>query len=129
MSAQGPYAIAIKACRWVARNPEGWRNLLSLCESFHRVRPAERLRRGDLYNYAQQMGMSVTLCNEFRFDNNLWSALSRYAIMCSPHLSEVIHPRSSELDQIDMRAVWAVSVGEPSCFQISDWREAEVVLP
>ena len=132
MSAQGPYAIAMKACRWVRRHPEGWKGLLDLCESFHGVRPygpSARLRRGDLYNYAQQVGLSVTLCNEFRFDNNMWSALSRYAIMCSPHLSEVIHPRSCELDQIDMRAVWAVCVGEPSCFQVADWREAEVVLP
>ena len=128
MSAQGPYAIAVKACRWVARHPEGWRGLLELCESFHRVRPSDRLRRGDLYNYAQQAGLSVTLCKEFRFDNNMWSALSRYAIMCRPHLSEVIHPRSSELDLIDMRDVWAVCVGEPSCFAVGDWRQAEAML-
>lgn len=128
MSAQGPYAIARKACHWVRRNPEAWERLVGLCEWFHHVRPANRLRRGDLFNYAQQMGMSVTLCKEFRFDNNMWSALSRYVLMCRPHLSEVIHPRSCELDGIDMASVWAVCVGAPLPFAVMDWREAEVVL-
>ncbi|MBR3384952.1 MAG: hypothetical protein IKG69_07100 [Atopobiaceae bacterium] len=98
---QGPYNIAMKACRWVRRNPEAWERLLGLCEWFDHVRPSSRLRRGDLYNYAQQLGMSVTLCKEFRFDNNLWSALSRYVLMCRPNLSGIIHPRSSALDSID----------------------------
>ena len=131
MSAQGPYAIARNACRWVRRNPESWLSLLALCESFGCVRPygpTARLRRGDLYNYAQQVGLSVTLCKEFRFDNNMWSALSRYAIMCRPHLSEVIRPRSCELDGIDMAEVWAVCVGDPSCFAVKDWRQAEAML-
>lgn len=131
MSAQGPYAIARKACQWVRRNPDAWKSLLSLCESFHHRRPygpSARLRCGDLYNYAQQVGMSVTLCKEFRFDNNMWSALSRYAIMCRPHLSEVIHPRSCELDGIDMAEVWAVCVGAPLPFVLPDWRMAEEVL-
>lgn len=132
MSAQGPYAIALKACRWVTRRPEAWERLLALCEWYDRTRPAgtRRLRRGDLYNYAQQMGMSVTLSRQYRFDNNMWSALSRYAIMCRPHLAGVIRPRSCELDAIDMAdmaEVWAVCVGDLSCFQVLDWRQAEAV--
>lgn len=131
MSAQGPYAIAEKACRWVAKHPDSWEHLLELCEWFNNVRPAgpiDRLRRGDIYNYAQQMGLSVTLCKEFKFDNNLWSALSRYAIMQRPHLRGVIKPRASELDAIDMRGVWAVVVGPPTCFAVDDWRLAEAML-
>lgn len=125
---QGPYNIAMKACRWVRRNPEAWERLLGLCEWFDHVRPSSRLRRGDLYNYAQQLGMSVTLCKEFRFDNNLWSALSRYVLMCRPNLSGIIHPRSSALDSIDMAEVWSVCVGGPLPFAVMDWRQAEEVL-
>ena len=131
MSAQGPYAIAAKACRWVRRNPDSWVSLLALGESYHETRPhgaLVRLRRGDLYNYARQVGLSVTLSREFRFDNNMWSALSRYAIMCSPHLAEVIRPRSCELDEIPMAEVWDMCVGGPSPFAVSDWRQAEAVF-
>lgn len=127
MTTQGPYTIAMKACRWVARHPESWDGLLSLCESYHRMRPGPILRRGDVYNYAQQVGLSVTLCKEFRFDNNMWSALSRYAIMCRPHLAEVIHPRKCDLDTIDLASVWAVCVGGPLPFAVMDWRQREAV--
>lgn len=119
-----PHVLALNACRWIRANEGRWWRLIGLCEWFVSMSPGRRLRRGDLWVYAQQRGMSVTLCEEFRFDNSLWSVLSRYAIMCRPHLSEAIRPRESGIDSVRLRSVWALAVGDPSCFAVDDWRQA-----
>jgi len=119
-----PHVLAANACRWVKADPDRWGRLLDLCEWFLDAHPGRRLRRGDLWVYAQQRGMSVTLCEEFRFDNSLWSVLSRYAIMCRPRLAEAIRPRESGVDTVRLRAVWSLVVGDPSCLVIDDWRMA-----
>ena len=119
-----PHVLAMNACRWIKADPERWGRLVDLCEWFHATHPGRRLRRGDLWVYAQQRGMSVTLCEEFRFDNSLWSVLSRYAIMCRPHLAEAIRPRESGIDTVRLRDVWELLVGDPSCLVLDDWRKA-----
>ena len=124
MADRDPYILAMNACKWIRESPERWGRLLDLCEWFRDMHPGRRLRRGDLWVYAQQRGMSVTLCEEFRFDNSLWSVLSRYAIMCRPHLAEAIRPRESAIDGLHLRAIWALRVGDPSCLVIDDWRQA-----
>lgn len=124
MADRDPRELAANACRWIRADPGRWGRLLDLCEWFRDTHPGRRLRRGDLWVYAQQRGMSVTLCEEFRFDNSLWSVLSRYAIMCSPRLAEAIRPRESAIDGLHLRAVWALLVGDPSCLVIDDWRRA-----
>lgn len=124
MIVRDPKVLVINGCRWVSADPERWERLLDLCEWFRYHHPGRRIRRGDLWVYAQQRGMSVTLCNEFRFDNSLWSVLSRYAIMLRPHLAEIIRPRESGIDTTDMRGIWAIYVGDPSCFEVGDWRQA-----
>jgi hypothetical protein len=120
-----PHVLVMNACRWVKADPERWGRLVELCEWFAAMHPGRRLRRGDLWVYAQQKGMSVTLCEEFRFDNSLWSVLSRYAIMCRPKLAAAIRPRASGVDSVHLRAVWALVVGDPSCLVLEDWRQAE----
>ena len=122
MTERDPQVLAAKACRWIRADPERWGRLVELCEWFRDMHPGRRLRRGDLWVYAQQRGMSVTLCEEFRFDNSLWSVLSRYAIMCRPHLADAIKPRESGIDSVHLRAVWALVVGDPSCLVLDDWR-------
>ena len=119
-----PHVLAMNACRWIKADPERWGRLVDLCEWFRSTHPGRRLRRGDLWVYAQQRGMSVTLCEEFRFDNSLWSVLSRYAIMCRPHLAEAIRPRESGSDTVRLRDVWELLVGDPSCLVLDDWRKA-----
>ena len=119
-----PHVLAMNACRWIKADPERWGRLVDLCEWFRSTHPGRRLRRGDLWVYAQQRGMSVTLCEEFRFDNSLWSVLSRYAIMCRPHLAEAIRPRESGIDTVRLRDVWELLVGDPSCLVLDDWRKA-----
>ncbi len=119
-----PHVLAMNACRWIKADPERWGRLVDLCEWFRSTNPGRRLRRGDLWVYAQQRGMSVTLCEEFRFDNSLWSVLSRYAIMCRPHLAEAIRPRESGIDTVRLRDVWELLVGDPSCLVLDDWRKA-----
>ena len=119
-----PHVLAMNACRWIKADPERWGRLVDLCEWFRSTHPGRRLRRGDLWVYAQQRGMSVTLCEEFRFDNSLWSVLSRYAIMCRPHLAEAIRPRESGIDTVCLRDVWELLVGDPSCLVLDDWRKA-----
>ena len=119
-----PHVLAMNACRWIKADPERWGRLVDLCEWFRSTHPGRRLRRGDLWVYAQQRGMSVTLCEEFSFDNSLWSVLSRYAIMCRPHLAEAIRPRESGIDTVRLRDVWELLVGDPSCLVLDDWRKA-----
>ena len=76
---------------------------------------------------ASQQGMDVSLCREFRMDNNLWSVLSRYLIMFRPALGEVIFPRSTpELDEgIDFEALWHRDVAASTFFRAPDWRAAK----
>lgn len=124
VEARDPHVLAMTACRWIKADPERWGRLLGLCEWFVATHPGRRLRRGDLWVYAQQRGMSVTLCEEFRFDNSLWSVLSRYAIMSRPHLAAAIRPRESGIDSVHLRAMWALVVGDPSCLVLDDWRQA-----
>lgn len=122
--AREPAELAAYACRWIAADPDRWGRLLDLCEWAQATHPGRRIRRGDIWVYAQQRGMSVTLREEFRFDNSLWSVLSRYAIMCRPGLAGAIRPRLSGIDTVDLRAAWALAVGDPSCLAIDDWRKA-----
>lgn len=119
-----PATLVAMGCRWIAADPERWGRLLDLMEWASAQRPHARLMRGDIYNYAMQRGMDVTLCNEFRRDNSLWSTLSRYAIMCRPMLAEVIRPRDSGIDGVDLVAAWEAIVGDPSCLVLDNWREA-----
>ena len=83
-----------------------------------------RKRTGEYFLYGE--GGPASRYAE-RVDNNMWSALSRYAIMCRPHLAEVIHPRKCDLDTIDLASVWSVCVGDPLPFAVTDWRQWEAV--
>lgn len=67
-----------------------------------------RIRRGDLYMLAQMHGMRISLCNEFRFDNNVWPALSRFMLMVRPKTSAVIHPAYNPdgIDSLDLAKMW-----------------------
>ncbi len=124
MVERDPYVLVLNACRWIRADKDRWWRLVELCEWYAATHPNSRMRRGDVFNSAEQRGMSVTLCRQFRFDNSLWSVLSRYAIMCRPDLARTLRPRRCGIDSVHLRSVWVLMVGDPSCLAIDDWSDA-----
>ena len=115
------------ALAWIADDsPRKWLLLVSLCEGAARS-GWPRIRRGDLFVLASQQGLEMSLCDEFRMDNNLRSVLSRYLIMFRPSLADVIFPRCTpELDEgIDFEAMWHRDVAANTFFRAPDWRAAK----
>ena len=98
---------------------------MNLCEQA-KADGLPRIRRGDLFILAQQQGMAITECMEFRFDNNLWSVLSRYLLMFRPELATVIFPNSAEIDRhgIDFENVWHDNVARNTFFPVKCWQDA-----
>lgn len=114
------------ACMWIAQDyPKKWLRLVDLCE-WAKAQGWPRIRRGDLYVLATQKGMPVTACREFRFDNNLWSVLSRYMLMFRPELASVIFPKSAEIDRagIDFEEMWHDTVARNTFFYARTWQDA-----
>lgn len=114
-----------EACAWIADDyPRKWLRLVDLCENAAKS-GWKRIRRGDLFILAGQQGMTITECSEFRFDNTLWSSLSRYLLMFRPNLAGVIFPRKSPaLDAVDFEEVWRNCVRPQTFFLASSWQEA-----
>jgi hypothetical protein len=116
------------ACMWAKQGygtvDSRFLRLVRLCE-----RACDRgeicIRRGDLYRMAQEEGLSVSVCREFRFDNNLWAPLSRYMLMFRPKLARCIHPKSADIDTIDLEAVWHAVVNPRTYFPAHSWKEAQ----
>ena len=124
-----PRSMIEDACNWIA--PDYGKpnckffHLLNLCErAANRGEP--NIRRGDLYRIAQEDGLSISVCQEFRFDNNIWSPLSRYLLMFRPKLAAVIHPRENSIDKsgISLVDVWHEIVNPRTFFPVETWREA-----
>ena len=118
------------ACAWAAKGygkyTSRWMRLVNLRErAYSRGEPC--VRRGDLYRMAQEDGLEITVCREFRFDNNLWSPLSRYLLMFRPKLARVIFPKTCDLDRagIDFARVWHEQVNAQTLFLASTWQEAK----
>lgn len=114
-----------EACCWIADDyPRKWLRLVNLCEQA-KADGLPRIRRGDLFILAQQQGMAITECMEFRFDNNLWSVLSRYLLMFRPELATVIFPNSAEVDRhgIDFENVWHDNVARNTFFPVKCWQD------
>lgn len=115
------------ACAWAAKDygkpSSRWMRLVRLCE--RKARAGEPcIRRGDLYRMAQEEGLDITICREFRFDNNIWAPLSRYLLMFRPRLAGSIHPKKSEIDDIDLVKVWHDQVNPQTFFFAETWQEA-----
>lgn len=114
------------ALAWIADDyPRKWLRLVDLCEQA-KADGWPRIRRGDLYVLATQQGMPITLCREFRFDNNLWSILSRYLLMFRPELAAAIFPKATKaLDEgIDFEGVWHDTVARNTFFPCRCWQDA-----
>ena len=115
-----------EACAWIAEDyPKKWLRLVNLCEQA-KADGWPRIRRGDLFVLATQQGMPITLCREFRFDNNLWSVLSRYLLMFRPQLATVIFPKKAEIDraETDFEDVWHDTVARNTFFPARCWQDA-----
>lgn len=115
-----------EACAWIAEDyPKKWLRLVNLCEQA-KADGWPRIRRGDLFVLATQQGMPITLCREFRFDNNLWSVLSHYLLMFRPQLATVIFPKKAEIDraEIDFEDVWHDTVARNTFFPARCWQDA-----
>ena len=85
------------------------------------------LRRGDVFLLAQQQGMSITQCREFRFDNTLWAGLSRYMIMFKPALSLILKPteKPNGVDSVNLAHVWQQVTCSTSFFTCPRWQDAD----
>ena len=122
-----PRLMAEEACCWIKEgygSPNGrFFRLIGMLEAAA-ARGERCVRRGDVYRMAQEQGMSVTLCQEFRFDNNIWSALSRYLLMFRPKLAAVIHPKKASIDTVDLEEVWRDNVSPHTFFYFHTWQEA-----
>lgn len=117
------------ACAWAAEGygtvNSRWMRLVRLCERAY-SNGETCVRRGDLYRIAQEFGLDITVCREFRFDNNLWAPLSRYLLMFRPKLARCIFPKTCDLDRagIDFARVWHERVNSQTFFPAETWQEA-----
>ena len=119
-----PQQRAEEACAWIAKDyPKKWLRLVNLCENA-KAQGWPRVRRGDIFVLAAQHGMSMSECNEFRFDNTMWSVVSRYLLMFRPGLATVIFPREAEIDDADLERAWRDTVMPNTFFPASSWQEA-----
>lgn len=126
--ARTPLMRVEEACCWIADDyPRKWMRLVGLCERAI-ASGWPRIRRGDLYVLATQQGMSISEAREFRFDNNLWSVLSRYLLMFRPSLAAAIFPKEAEVDTVDLAEVWHRVVEPSTFFFADDWRQARAAL-
>lgn len=124
--ARTPLMRVEEACAWIADDyPHKWLRLVNLCERA-KADGWPRIRRGDLFVLATQQGLPVSVCTEFRFDNNLWSVLSRYLLMFRPELATVIFPKKTKaLDEgIDFEAIWHDCVARNTYLPCRSWIEA-----
>ena len=122
-----PKLIVESACAWIKdgypRQNGHWMRLLGLCERAYNS-GVPLIRRGDLYYLATDQGLHISVCREFKFDNNLWSPLSRYLLMFRPHLAKIIHPKTADIDSIDLEDMWHKYVNSQTVFYARNWKEA-----
>lgn len=112
---------------WIAEEyPKKWMRLVGLCE-WAKAQGWPRIRRGDLFVLASMKGLPITTCNEFRFDNNLWSILSRYLLMFRAELATVIFPKKAAIDDpsIDFERIWHENVARNTFFEARTWQDAQ----
>jgi hypothetical protein len=119
-TAMEPHDRAWEGCHWVLRHRPAWSRLRTLIHSMAANPQCPSIRRGDVYILAQQRGMSISEALELRFDNNLWSVLSRLMIMQDPIIAHVVHPKRCALDMIDLRAIYIGVCGDDGIGTMSD---------
>ena len=119
-----PKERILSACAWASENyPYKWMKLVSLCEK-EAYRGSKCLRRGDLFMVAQLQGLSMSVAEEYKFDNNIWAPISRYLLMFRPRLAQVIHPILCDLDTYDFEKIWHENVHANTFFPVSTWQQA-----
>lgn len=123
-----PLLLVEEACAWAKEDyPRKFMRLVGMCEKA-KAKGLKRIKRGDLFFLAAQQGMPITLCKEFRFDNNIWSGLSRYILMFRPSLSDVICPKKADIDTVDLEKVWHERVCDSTFFYAHSWQEAKASI-
>lgn len=124
-----PRQIVEQAAMWASKDYPApdcrFRRLVDLCEEA-KLSGVRRLRRGDVFYLARAYGFDMSICDEFKFDNNIWSALSRYLLMYRPSLAAIIKPRKADIDHVDFRAVWSDVVGIDTRWLADSWQEAQL---
>lgn len=102
------------ACRWAAKNTVRLCRLESIIQA-ERRNGNRCIRRGDIWILAQQHGLSVSAASELRFDNSLWSGLSRLMIMRHPEFADCLHTRKCAMDDFDFGEIWAEELEAVGC--------------
>lgn len=129
MSDERAARMVAKACTWVARHPDRWEALRSLCDAL--LEEGDVIQRGNVYEQARRHGMDVRLASQFRRDHNLWSVLARYLVMERPELLAAIRFRETPVDGVDLAGYWNDIVGphEFAARSLAEARRAAGVAP
>lgn len=122
-----PKLLVEAACAWIgegyARPTGHWMRLVNLIDRAYND-GAQLIRRGDLFYLAQDQGFKISVCREFKFDNNLWSSLSRYLLMFRPKFARIIHPKTCDIDSVNFEQMWRRYVCSQTYFPARTWQEA-----
>lgn len=114
--------LAYNTCVWVKNNQPSFKAIMRImhfCQDNDMV-----LRRDDLYAYALQNHIDISICEQFRQDHDLWSGITRYAVMLRPSLCGAVRFRKSKLDEIDLVATWHDVVNAGTFFFASSVQDA-----
>jgi len=116
--------VAYDVCCWVKEHGDEFKALMAV---MHRQVDLGNpcTKQGEIEFYARQTGMKVDVLDDFRHNRNLYPGLSRLMVMLRPRLARTIRFRKSQLDDVDLRAVWHEVVNPRTVFLAKDRFEAE----
>ena len=117
---------AYDACYWVRGNGDAFKSLM---RHLHRQVDSgnPRTTRDDVMAWARENRTTMTVLDDLARDHNLFAALSRYMVMLRPRLARTLRFRKSNLDSVDMAAIWHEVVNAGTTFLANDRFEAELM--
>lgn len=118
---------AYSAAEWIASHRSTFRALMAF---MHRQVDAgnPRTQREKVLSWAADQGIEMTDVADLKRNHNLYAALTRYMVMLRPRLARTIHFRESDLDAIDMVAIWRECVDPNTTFFARDRNEARYLV-
>lgn len=112
-----------QACDYVKNNPKGFNTFLHILDKLGYA--TANVNRDKVFMEAERLGVKVTDSQTFTRDHNLFSVLTRYAIMLDPYLIDCIHPRKSAIDESDLVYAWNKYANyTKDLLKIESWTEA-----
>ena len=114
---------AYSAAEWAHTH---WRDFVRLKAYLHRQVDAgdPRTTRSDVLAWAKQEGVGMSDVATVVRNHNLWAGLARYMVMMSPRLCRTVHFKRSEMDDLDLVAIWHEVAKPDTHFFARDVEEA-----